>query len=141
MGHAEIKEFFVGGASALPCPDMSAVAWVKSTHLKRPKISTYEWMTTSETAFSAILEVLHYVAEGSRVRIITHSRLVRHEFKEICAARGRDLHDPYWRARALLERKGLSVELRMVPRAQNRARTILDEFKVVLMQERSRKEW
>lgn len=142
VAQEKVEEFFVSGASALPYyPLMSAVS-VKSTRSKRRgKVIAFDRMTSSDTALSAILEVLHRVAEGSCVRIFTHSRLVSREFKQICAARGRDLHDPYWRAQALLERKSLSVELRMVRRAQNPAREVLDEFKVALREARRRKEW
>ena len=141
MAQEKVEEFFVSGASALPHPGMSAVA-VKSTRPKRRgKVIAFDRMTSSDTALWAILEVLQYVAEGSCVRIFTDSRLVRHEFKEICTDRSRDWGDPYWRARTSLESGGLSVELRMIPRAQNPARTILDEFKVALRQERRRSEW
>jgi len=134
MGHKEIKEFFISGASELPYPDMSAVAWVKSTRPKHPKISTYGWMTTTETARSAILEVVDYVAEGSRVRILTDSRLVSHEFKRIYDAKTRDLHDPYWRARAPIEKKDVSIEISLVKRTENLAHQVLNEFAVALRQ-------
>lgn len=142
VAHEKIKEFFLSGASALPYyPNMSAVAWVESGRLRRPKITTCDRTTTSEIAFFALLGLLHYVSEDSRVQICTDSRLVSYKFKQICEAKSRDLHDPFWRARTMLERKGLSVELRMVSRTQNPARKLLDEFKVALRQERRRREW
>jgi ribonuclease HI len=134
----KMKEFFVSSASALPNPSLSAIAFRCTRPKRRGMVIAFDKMTSSDAALRALLEVLHAVGANSTVLICTDSRLVRNEFKEIYAASSHDLGDPHGRARKLLETNRLSVELRMVPRIQNPARTVLDEFKVALRQERRR---
>ena len=120
-----LKCFHVDGAGARPDGGGSGFAWVRLDK-KEELIKRVDGLTNNVAEYRAVIAVLKYVSPGSTVLIQSDSQLVVQQVNGAWAVRDPNLAVHLSRVREFIEKKGLSITLRWIPRGENLAGKLLD---------------
>jgi ribonuclease HI len=124
-----LKLFHIDGAGARPDGSGSGFAWVRlGTQAQR--VYQEDELTNNAAEYRALLSVLKYLAEGSRARVFTDSQLVCEQFHGRWSVNDPKLIDLRSKARDLIQKKLLDVDVRWIPRRENLAGKLLEKRKL-----------
>jgi len=90
-------------------------------------VKTFEkkGITNNEAEYLAVIEALKHVEEGSKVKILTDSKLVANQLKMEWHIKEERLKLLFKEVFEIIERKNLSFEIEWIPRSGNKAGKVL----------------
>ncbi len=127
MADENLKSFFIDGAGARPDGHGSGFAWVRVDR-DAQLVQRVDGLTNNVAEYRALIAVLKYLASGSTAVIRSDSQLVVQQFNGVWAVRDPHLVTLLSKARDLIEKKGLDITLRWIPRGENLAGKLLDRL-------------
>ena len=118
------KVFYFDCAGANRHGRGSGFAWIR-TDKEAQQVIWVDRRTKNKAGYGALLDILRYLAPGSRAVIFTDYELLLRQFSWRSRVDEDTLHIYLMRARAIMEAKALDIELRSIPRKENLARKLL----------------
>ena len=90
-------------------------------------VKTFEkkGITNNEAEYLAVIEALKHVEPGSRVKILTDSKLVVNQLRMEWHIKEKRLRVLFEQALEIIKKKGLSFEIEWIPRSRNKAGKVL----------------
>jgi ribonuclease HI len=128
-GGNRLKVFHIDGAGVRPDGTGSGYAWVRLDKKDVHRIRWADGLTNNQAEYSALISVLRYVRPESCAIIWTDSQLVTEQFRGRWAVNNPDLIELLCTARELISQKSLHIEVKWIPRLQNKAGLLLERTK------------
>jgi len=90
-------------------------------------VKTFEkkGITNNEAEYLAVIEALKHVDEGSKVKILTDSKLVANQLKMEWYIKEERLKLLFKEVFEIIEKKNLTFEIEWIPRSRNKAGKVL----------------
>ena len=89
------------------------------------KIFEKKGITNNEAEYLGVIEALKHVEQGSRVKILTDSKLVTNQLRMEWHIKEERLKLLFKEALNIIEKKSLSFEIEWIPRSKNKAGKVL----------------